>query len=111
MILTDREIQIALDNKSIIIDPTPTDDKYSSTSLDLTLDSRLTSFKKPKAGVTLCIDPASTGYDHEDVLADLGQAFEIHDINGYEFQPQEMILAWTIEYVELPYNSRVAARV
>lgn len=111
MILTDREIQIALENGSILVDPSPTDDQYSSTSLDLTLDSRLTTFKRPRPGVSMCIDPALTGYNHEDVLADLGETFEIHADNGYEFQPQEMLLAWTMEYVELPFNSRVAARV
>lgn len=111
MILTDREIQIALENGGIVVEPTPTDVQYSSTSLDLSLDSVLTSFKKPKAGVNLCIDPALTGYNHEDVLSDLGYEFKLDSDHGYDFQPQEMLLAWTAEYVELPYNSRVAARV
>ncbi|TPK89645.1 MULTISPECIES: dCTP deaminase [unclassified Mesorhizobium] len=111
MILTDREIQISLESKAIIVEPTPTEIQYSSTSLDLTLDKTLTIFKKPKIGVSLCIDPATSGFNHEDVLSELGTEFEIDEIKGYEFQPHEMLLAWTKEYVELPYNSRIAARV
>ena len=37
MILTDREIQIALQQKHVTIDPPPTPDAYASTSVDLTL--------------------------------------------------------------------------
>nr|WIE90621.1 dCTP deaminase [Mesorhizobium sp. WSM4875] len=111
MILTDREIQISLENKTIVVEPTPSEVQYSSTSLDLTLDKTLTIFKRPKTGVNLCIDPAASGFNHEDVLADLGSEFEIDAEQGYEFKPSEMLLAWTTEYVELPYNSRIAARV
>ena len=31
--------------------------------------------------------------------------------NGFILEPNELILAWTVEYIELPINSRVAARV
>ena len=37
MILTDREIQVFLTNKQIIINPLPITNRYSSTSVDLTL--------------------------------------------------------------------------
>jgi len=37
MILTDREIQVFLANRQIIIDPKPIAIRYSSTSVDLTL--------------------------------------------------------------------------
>lgn len=38
MILTDREIKIAIDRELIGIDPEPAADAFSSTSVDLTLD-------------------------------------------------------------------------
>lgn len=111
MILTDREIQIALETKAIIVDPTPDISFYSSTSLDLTLDSRLTVFKDPKPGLSLCIDPSERGYNHEDVMAETTTAVDIDPTAGWEFKPGHMVLAWTKEFVELKYQSRVAARV
>lgn len=111
MILTDREIQIAIDNGGIIVEPTPAQNHYSSTSLDLTLDPVITKFKRPTTGVAVCIDPGMVGFDHEAVLADLGVEESISEKNGYDFQPGEMLLAWTKEYVKLPTTSRIAARV
>jgi dCTP deaminase len=111
MILTDREIQIALDSKAILVDPTPSQNQYSSTSLDLTLDPVITKFKRPKTGVGVCIDPSLSGFDHEAVLADLGAEERISETTGYDFQPGEMLLAWTREYLKLPTTSRIAARV
>ncbi len=111
MILTDREIQIAIDIKAIIVEPTPIQAHYSSTSLDLTLDPILTKFKTPKTGVGMVLDPSLSGFDHEAVLADLGNEITISSEDGYEFKPGEMILAWTAEYVKLPSESRIAARV
>jgi len=45
VILTDREIQIALDKKQITIDPLPALEAYSSTSVDLTLDQHINVFR------------------------------------------------------------------
>jgi deoxycytidine triphosphate deaminase len=38
MILKDREIQVFINTKQITVNPIPSPDAYSSTSLDLTLD-------------------------------------------------------------------------
>ena len=46
MILTDREIQLALFKEQIAIEPKPALIAYSSTSVDLTLDARLTIIKE-----------------------------------------------------------------
>lgn len=111
MILTDREIQIAIENQSIVVDPIPDISRYSSTSLDLTLDSRLTLFKDRKAGIEVCIDPSSPDFDHETVLGETTTSHEIDAERGYEFKPSEMLLAWTKEFIELKFQSRIAARV
>lgn len=111
MILTDREIQIAIDCGAIEVEPAPTQIQYSSTSLDLTLDPTLTRFKAPLTGVGVYLDRSLTGFDHEAVLSSLGNEIEINPESGYDFQPGEMILAWTKEYVKLPVESRIAARV
>lgn len=111
MILTDREIQIALEHGSIIIEPHPEERAYSSTSVDLTLDPVLSAFRDPRKGVNVCIDPSSEGYNHDDVLAEITRQLTIDTDKGYEFHPGKLILAWSREYIKLFPHSRVAARV
>lgn len=110
MILTDREIEVALETRSIIVEPAPQQIQFSSTSLDLTLDRIITIFNDPKPGLSLTIDPSAKGFNHEEVLSTIGTQHDIEP-SGYDFQPKSMILAWTTEYVALPSNSRLAARV
>lgn len=111
MILTDREIQIAIDSKSIIVEPEPSDAAYSSTSLDLTLDPILTLFKTRTNGIETCIDPSATGFNHERVLSEVTEQLTMDPVRGYDFPPGHLILAWTAEYIELKSYSRLAARV
>jgi deoxycytidine triphosphate deaminase len=61
VILTDREIQIALTEGQIIIDPAPTVLAYSSTSVDLTLESHISEFDQDigHGALELAIDPQS----------------------------------------------------
>ncbi|WEX91701.1 dCTP deaminase (plasmid) [Sinorhizobium garamanticum] len=111
MILTDREIQIAIQTGAIIVDPDPDLSLYSSTSLDLTLDGRLTLFKEPKGGLAITIDPSDPKYNHEEILGETTSPHDIDAALGYDFKPGQMLLAWTREYVELKSQSRIAARV
>jgi len=99
VILTDREIQISIARGSIIIDPPPSQIAYSSTSVDLTLDSHINRFKKDKAFLQKEVNPT-----HPEYKIDIGD-------NGFSLEPIELILAWTVKYVDLPITSRVAARV
>ena len=62
MILTDREIQIALAQNQLSIDPSPDADAYSSTSIDLTLaDTFAVWLDKP--GMEL--SPGAPGYSYK----------------------------------------------
>ena len=47
MILSDREIQAALRDRILLIDPPPDERLYTSTALDLTLDSVLLRWHEP----------------------------------------------------------------
>ena len=111
MILTDREIEIAIQTEAIKVQPNPALSYYSSTSLDLTLDGRLTIFKPPRRGLSVCIDPSQSGYEHEAIMAETTEVIEIDPQQGYEFGHRQMVLAWTQQSVELKYQSRIAARV
>lgn len=110
MILTDREIQISIERRSIIIDPPPSQIAYSSTSVDLTLDPHISRFKKDKAFLQRAINPAHSDYKIDEALKEITYPETIGE-SGFILEPNELILAWTVEYIDLPINSRVAARV
>jgi dCTP deaminase len=111
MILTDREIKIAVLRELIKIEPPPDDSvAYSSTALDLTLDATIRVFDPAVKGVDVVIDPSQAGFNSDATIAALTHATTITDA-GYELEPGVLILAWTVEYVTLDIGTRLAARV
>jgi dCTP deaminase len=112
MVLTDREIQVAIQNKQIVVDPPPLPTAFSSTSLDLTLAKYLRVWRAAKVpGVEdQIVCPAANGFKFSDVLRDYSDLSEI-GASGYVIEPRTFILGWTEETIELPILSRVAARV
>lgn len=111
MVLTDREIQAAIEHKHIIIEPAPSPAAYSSTSLDLSLSKYLRVWKVPKAGgVEQIVCPADADYRFSDFSNEFSDQKEI-GADGYVVEPKAFILGWTNEVIELPIFSRVAARV
>jgi dCTP deaminase len=111
VILTDREIQIAIEAGSIAIDPAPRGEAYSSTSVDLTLDGTLSEYRTGAKGVQKIADPALRDYDHEEVARELLKEVVIDPTDGWVFKPDRLVLAWTAEYVELKPHARLAGRV
>jgi dCTP deaminase len=91
LILTDREIQIAIERELIKIDPRPTEKAFSSTSVDLTLDPSITKFKNQKLGVETAIDPNHVDFSPESSLADLTETIEI-SWDGYPLPPKILVL-------------------
>ncbi len=108
MILTDREIKIALSKGQFAIDPEPQPDAYSSTAVDLTLDGTLRRFKKTVSG-GLSLSPAESDYRFHDKVDLLTEKVELRP--DCTIRNGDLLLAWTREYVELPVTSRIAARV
>ncbi|HEY0329969.1 MAG TPA: dCTP deaminase [Rhodopseudomonas sp.] len=111
MILTDREIQIGLTRKQIVIDPAPQSDAYSSTSVDLTLDPVLTLFDVGEEYVKKVVDPTHAQYNTDRALKELTKSHTIDAKTGFDLIPRHLILGWTREYVRLPIDARLAARV
>ena len=68
MILTDREISLAIDQKTLVIDPRPSDDAFASTSVDLTLDPIVSEFKD--SSIDRHFDPGRKDYPLEQVLGE-----------------------------------------
>lgn len=111
MVLTDREIQAALESGHISITPKPGFDAYSSTSVDLTLSKFIRIWKadQPK-GVEWVICPSAVGYNFNEVVKALSDMKELNE-DGYTLKPQEFVLGWTEETIQLPTSSWIAARV
>jgi dCTP deaminase len=104
MILTDREIAIALNCGQIRIDPQPHPDELSSTSVDLSLAEEALEWDA-KPGFP--IRPGEPRFNYR-AAADLQRKVRV---TGYALRPKAFLLAWTTEYVDLPVTSRLAARV
>jgi dCTP deaminase len=105
VILTDREIQLALANRQIGITPPPADDAFASTSVDLTLDAPGEVWKRLPGQ---SIRPGAAGYSYSSLT---GRKGRIASLDGYTLVPAAFVLAWTRETVSLPITSRLAARV
>jgi len=113
MILTDREIQVAIENKQIVIDPPPAPTAYSSTSVDLSLSKQIRIWKKEDNGAVeapvFC--PAKKEFKFLEVLRKYSDRQEMDEKNGYIVEPGAFVLGWTAETISLPLHSRIAARV
>jgi dCTP deaminase len=112
VILTDREIKIAIERKIILIRPAPEADAFSSTTVDLTLDEHLHEFLPgPTGGVRSVVDPMDAEFNPEETLKQVTKLQKIDQTNGYVLNKDHLVLGWTREYVELPTHARIAARV
>ncbi|MGP9819721.1 dCTP deaminase [Salinarimonas sp. NSM] len=104
MILTDREIRIALTQRMVEIDPLPDlDVAVSSTAIDLRLASR---FMQWQATGGLLVRPGDRSYSYADFAK-----FQVEHNGSYPLEPKSFVLAWTLEKVAIPHLSRLAARV
>lgn len=111
MILTDREIQAAIEHEEIIVDPPPAEVAYSSTSLDLSLSEFIRVWKKEEVrGVEQTVCPAVDGYNFSDFAKKYSDLKQIGR-EGYIIEPAGFALGWTRETIELPIGARLAARV
>jgi len=109
MILTDREIKIAIQRRLIVIDPAPDGDAaFSSTAVDLTLDSNLIVFDPSVQGVEKIVDPGAANV--ASILGEITHAEKI-PASGFLLHPNVLTLGWTSEYVALDLETRIAARV
>jgi dCTP deaminase len=112
MILTDREIRAAIEQRSILVSPLPDFNKaLSSTSLDLSLASEIREWKEAGPGVEHGFSPADPKFNYQRIAHDYTERKSIQEDVGYDLKPHRFILAWTKEAVELPIAAKIAARV
>ncbi|HEX4157877.1 MAG TPA: dCTP deaminase [Rhizomicrobium sp.] len=114
MILTDREIKIAIHRGLIRIEPPPDESEensaYSATAVDLTLDPSIAIYDPQLPGLDSKIDPSSPGFNVERIADSLTRKHKLSSA-GYPLPHGEFILAWTAEYIDLITEARLAARV
>lgn len=111
MILCDTEIQAALINGQILIEPRPPQEHITTSAVDLTLGGlEFKQWNLPVgAGIELTVDPSQPNFFSSltpylaDVPRERDQAIII--------KPGQLVLALTHERIELPEQSRLAARV
>jgi dCTP deaminase len=104
VILTDREIQIAIHEGNLTIDPAPGPDAYSSTSVDLTLGRTFAEWQVVKGSL---IRPGAPGFKYTNFVRNQ----TIKEDDTYFLLPRSFVLAWTREFIAIPLSSRLAARV
>lgn len=110
MILSDREIQAAMARGAVKITPTPVPDQWSSTAIDLTLDDTLHVWKPiGGAGAVGVIDPSRDDFNVTELIRRF--ATQVSCASGFDLAPGMFVLGWTIEKLQLPDTSRIAARV
>jgi dCTP deaminase len=106
MILTDREIRIALKEGQIKISPQPDlSIAVTSTAIDLTLSKNFREWST--LGGSSPIHPGSADFKYSTIAS----ALQTPQSGSYILRPQGFVLAWTEEKVEIPITSRLAARV
>jgi dCTP deaminase len=103
MILTDREIVMALRSGQLIIDPLPAIDDISSTSVDLTLADKGLFWDVPS--------PLTVELQSGFKISSIAKMQKEIDINLFALQPKSFLLGWAREKIALPVESRLAARV
>lgn len=118
MILSDREIQAAIDSGLIHIDPKPDAQLITSTAIDLTLDGTLLGWRKKGRDGTGDEDgvhdvfPARAGFDIGEMMRtpNLAERILIPDA-GHALGPWSFVLGYTAQKICLKRESRIAARV
>jgi dCTP deaminase len=112
VILSDREILMAHERGVIRISPLPKwgSKAWTSTSLDLTLDSEIRPWVDiDEAGQTSVIDPLDAKFNTNKLIDNLTETESCDE--GFTVGPKGFVLGWTVEKIKFPHTSRIAARV
>jgi dCTP deaminase len=117
MILSSQEIDSAIRNGQIVIDPWPDEAAWTSTAIDLTLNNVLLEWIAPLApptgGDIPWPRPHAKNFNVQAMMDDdrLARRVEIDPTRGYELKARSFVLGFTREIIQLPLQSRIAARV
>lgn len=108
MVLSDVEIERAIESGRLKIDPIPKKDAYTTTAVDLALGNEFRRWKKQVEGIELIVDPSDAGFSFAEVSSVYTENVALHD-GAILVKPHEFVLGITKERVEL--GPTLAARV
>jgi dCTP deaminase len=113
MILSAREIRLAIERGIIGLDPFPQDvRRWSSTTVDLTLDAEIRPWEEfESVGEDVPpFNPASNGFNANALIERYTRP---RDCEGtpFDLRPHRLVLGWTAEKIKLPQQHRIGARV
>lgn len=111
MILSDVDIKKAIKQKKIIIEPTPEETQFNTSSLDLRLDDEFKEYNTDlvkKRCVAVTIDYSQLEFiELKDYFKDLKKEGD----GSFVIRPGAFILAQTLEKITLPLKHQIAARI
>jgi dCTP deaminase len=112
MILSAREIRLAVRRGIIGLDPFPEEGRrWASTTVDLTLDAEIRPWEpfQSVGDVAPPFDPASQGFNANALIARYTRPVDC--TRGFLLEPGKLVLGWTAEKIKLPQQHRIGARV
>jgi dCTP deaminase len=110
MILSDREIRAAVARGLIGLEPfPPPPNRWSPSSVDLTLDAELRPWLEPEDVEGIVLDPAGPTFDSLAIVEKFTRPVDC--TGGFIIAPHKFVLGWTRERLRLPHTSRIGARV
>ena len=107
MILSDRQIRAALASARFAIEPTPEENQFAPSAVDLHIGDVFRRWKTPETGMKPLRLSELKIPDFADLMEDLPR----EEDGSIILQPSAFILSQTREKVVLPHDSQLAARV
>jgi dCTP deaminase len=121
MILSDREIQLAIQRGLISVTEPPGAEMYDSTAVDLRLDAELSIWGEikgdPGVGFVPCFCPGEAGFNVTRFISQFTRPHDLKNNGPYRIPPrcdkpwEGFVLGWTREKLKIPHGSRICARV
>lgn len=111
MILSDNDIKGAISSGKIIIDPSPLEDQFQPSSLDLRVGRQFFEWDEnltQRLGIEVVIDFEK--YTHRDLRRYMREVTPRPD-GSIEIEPKKFYLVQTLERIDLPLSSGIAGRV
>lgn len=87
------------------------EDKFETTALKLHLGDEFTIWKQFSSGIRVVADPGAPGFSFKECAKDFTTEAHIDRDKSYDIRPREFLLCKTYEYVNLPIDSLIAARI
>lgn len=118
MILSDSEIRKAIKERKIIVEPAPDEEQIQTSALDLRLGEEIRIFKskgeleeREPYGVYRPVIIDSFKIDILEYIDKYTKLAPLDPDNSFTLVPQQFILGITHEYISLPREAKIAARV